>query len=286
MMEAIHRWGADAEGSTRPMALLRICLALIVWTKFARHMRFIDATSMVEVAATILFFSSTVMMFAGFRARLACAVVAGQLFTGYLWLGHMAPNPSSWWATHHMFILIAAVALLALTPCGRSYSVDRWLDIRRADAAGTPPPAEHGPLWGQRLIVLQMAALYFWTAVDKTGWHFLSGARLESIMIWGYEGGPLGPFLTLPALATVLAITVTVIEYVLPIGIVWKRLHWIAVPTGIALHAAFYTLLPVNTYSITMIALYLAVVDPDTVHRVLDRMQGHTVTGTTDTVRR
>lgn len=275
MMERIYRWGADFEGSTRPVALLRIFLTLIVWTKFARHMRFIDATSMAEVGVTILFFTATTMMFVGYRARLACAVVAAQLFTGYAWLGHMAPSPILWWSSHHMFIMIAAVALLALTPCGRSYSVDRWLDIRRADAAGMPPPAERGPLWGQRLIVLQMAALYFWTAIDKTGWHFLSGARLESIMIWGYEGGPLGPLLTIPALVAALAIGVTVVEYLLPIGIVWRRLHWIAVPTGIALHAAFYTLLPVNTYSITMIALYLAVVDPDAIHRVLDRMQGH-----------
>jgi len=41
-----------------------------------------------------------------------------------------------------------------------------------------------------------------------------------------------------------------------------------------------YVLLPVNTYSATVMVLYLALLDPDAVHRFLDRMiqnhgQGH-----------
>ena len=32
---------------------------------------------------------------------------------------------------------------------------------------------------------------------------------------------------------------------------------------GLALHAAFYVLLPVSTYSATMMVLYLALLDPD-----------------------
>jgi hypothetical protein len=44
---------------------------------------------------------------------------------------------------------------------------------------------------------------------------------------------------------------------------------------GIVLHAVFYVMLPVETYSITMIALYLVVVSPEAVHRFMDGMHGH-----------
>ena len=39
--------------------------------------------------------------------------------------------------------------------------------------------------------------------------------------------------------------------------------------------ATFYVLLPVNTYSATMMVLYLSLLDADAVHRFLDRIQGH-----------
>ena len=51
----------------------------------------------------------------------------------------------------------------------------------------------------------------------------------------------------------------------------WRR--WV-VPVGLSLHATFYLMLPVATYSATAMVLYLALLDPAAVHRFLDRMQG------------
>jgi hypothetical protein len=41
---------------------------------------------------------------------------------------------------------------------------------------------------------------------------------------------------------------------------------------GVALHAVFYVLIPVETFSVTMFALYLAFVDPEDVDRVVDAL--------------
>lgn len=272
-MERIWRWGADFEGSTRGVGLLRIALALIVWVRFAGPMRFIDNEAAWQIPLSAAFYLVTTMMLIGWRAQLATALTALMIGFFYYWWGHAAPNPIPSWSGHHVYILFAGVALLALTPCGRSYSLDRWLALRAAAAGGPPAPPERGPLWGQRLIVLQMCGLYFWTAVDKTGMHFLSGDRLEAIMIWGYTGRPLAPLMTDPLFAAPASAAVLIVEYLLPAGLLIRRFHRFAIPAGLALHAAFYVLLTVNTYSITMMALYLAVVDPDALRRFLDRMQ-------------
>jgi hypothetical protein len=45
-------------------------------------------------------------------------------------------------------------------------------------------------------------------------------------------------------------------------------------PLGIALHAAFYLLLPVGTFSVAVIVFYLAYLDPDEVEAFVRRMLG------------
>lgn len=122
-----------------------------------------------------------------------------------------------------------------------------------------------------------MVSLYFWTAYDKTGWHFLSGDRLEAIFIWAHTNRPFEAILDIPHAAMAAAIVVVVVEYFLASAILIRRLHWIAVPTGLALHGAFFVILPVNTYSVSMMVLYLAVLHPETVHRFIDQMHGERV---------
>jgi hypothetical protein len=167
-----------------------------------------------------------------------------------------------------------SVSLLALSPCGRSFSLDRYRALATARSPRDVPP-EYGDLWTQRLIALQLGALYFWTAVDKTNWHFLSGQRLQEAFIWSYSGSGLEPLISAGALLPVLAVTVVVVEYLLAFAIFVRRWRACVLPMGLALHAAFYVLLPVSTYSATMMVLYLALLDPDEVHRFIDRMLGH-----------
>jgi hypothetical protein len=147
--------------------------------------------------------------------------------------------------------------------------------LRRAERTGEAPPPEHGRLWALRLIGLQLSAIYFWAAFDKTDWAFLSGQRLEQTLIWVHSGRPLEEWLLWAPFLVAASVAVVVLEYALAFAIHVRRWLWFVLPIGIMLHAAFYLLLPVDTYSITMVALYLALLDPNAVHRCLDRMQGH-----------
>ncbi|MEM6482849.1 MAG: HTTM domain-containing protein, partial [Pseudomonadota bacterium] len=173
------------------------------------------------------------------------------------------------WNHHHVYILGVSCIFLSLTDCGRSYSFDRWRKLQN-DGYGDP---EFGTLWGQRLIALQMSALYFWTAVDKTDMAFISGQRLEQIFLWSYSGRVLEVFLTSPMLLAAMSIAVVVVEYFLAFAILSQRWRKVAIPVGLSMHATFYLMLPVDTYSATMILLYLALLDPNAVRTFTERMQ-------------
>lgn len=266
------RWGADAQGSTRPLGLMRIALAAIVFVRFANEVSLYQGDSLSFVLLGVVFFGLTSMMFVGYKAQAACAGVALTLMTMHFYMGRINGYPG--WASHHIYILVVSVSLLALSPCGRSFSWDRYSALAQAHDARDIPP-EYGDLWPQRLIALQLAALYFWTAVDKTNWFFLSGQRLEQAFIWTYTGRALEPLISLGVILPVLATIVVLVEYFLAFAIFVRRWQTFVLPIGLALHAAFYVLLPVNTYSATIMVLYLALLDPDAVHRFLDRIQGH-----------
>ena len=264
------RWDLAAEGSTRAVGLLRIALALIIWVRYADEISLFNGNEWWTLPLAAIFFTLTTLMLLGVWARASVAAVAVMLVVFYYAIGVSGIRPI--WHGHHSYLLMAATCLLALTPCGRSYSWDRFTAIRRGES-----PAEVGPLWAQNLIVLQMASLYFWTAYDKTGWHFLSGERLEAIFMWAHTNRPFEAFLDIPYAAPAAAVLVVIVEYFLAAAILIRRLHWIAVPMGLLLHASFYVILPVNTYSISMMVLYLAVLSPDVVHRFVDRMHGERV---------
>ena len=271
------RWGADAQGSTRALGLMRIAIATIVFVRFANEVSLYQGDSLSFVLLGLAFFGLTSMMLVGFKAQAACTGVAITLMTMHFYMGKVHGYPG--WSSHHIYILVVSVCLLALSPCGRSFSWDRYRALAQARDARDIPP-EHGDLWPQRLIALQLAALYFWAAVDKTNWSFLSGQRLEEAFIWSFTGRALEPLISLGAILAVLSIIVVVVEYFLAFAIFVRRWQAFVLPLGLALHAAFYVLLPVNTYSATVMVLYLALLDPDAVHRFLDRMiqnhgQGH-----------
>lgn len=270
---AVLHWCIGLEGSTRAIGLLRIVLALLIWSRWAREIGLFAAEHAAHVLLAVWFFPWTFAMVIGFHARLATAMTGLCLVVVYVIFG-MALGHTGW-THHHTYLLAIATVLLAFTPCDRSFSLDRWRALERARRENRPPPPEHGPLWGQRLIGLQLSAIYFWTAVDKTEWAFLSGERLEQTLVFVHAGRPLFDVLTMPGLAMAASVLVVVIEYALAVAIHIRRAQAIALPVGIGLHLAFYLLLPVSTYSATMICLYLVLLDPDAVHRVLDRLQGY-----------
>lgn len=268
-------WALHTEASTRTSALIRMGLAVLLWARWAGdvapwHARFDD--SWPWTAISLSFYLSTSLLFAGLFSRCSAAWAGVTALAIYLFAGRLVgPGP---WVHHHTYLLSAATLLCALTPCGRSYSVDRWLAVRRAARDGTLPPAERGNLWGLRLIALQVSSVYLWSAYSKMTPAFLSGERLEHILMWHFAGSdPVlwagwQPMLVSTAWGTV------ALSIVLGVGPFFPRVRIPVLTLGALLHAAYYVAVPVATFSATMWVLYLAYFDADAVHGVIDRMEG------------
>jgi hypothetical protein len=274
-IEAVLRWAVDTEGSSRSSALIRIGLALLVWTRFSEELILYKHLSWEGLAFSASYFLWTTMMLVGAASRLSALAVGAHVFFLYFYGGYLQGNEP--WTHHHIYLLAMASCLCALTPCGRSYSLDRWLAVRRAERAGVAAPAERGNLLGLRLIALQLCVMYFWTAYDKAHWGFLGGERLEQYAMNFYFGSVYPAWTGFHELMLVMAWIVFVLELALAFGLPFRRTRrWLVIP-GLALHACFYVLLPVLTFSLTVVLLYLAYFDADDVHDVIERLGGRPV---------
>ncbi|MEP9388167.1 HTTM domain-containing protein [Mesorhizobium sp. KR9-304] len=279
LRDAVFRladWAANSEGSSRSSALIRIGLAALFWARLANEMILYKDQSAVGLLLSLNFFIATTALMIGFHSRTA-ALWAGIVGFVVYYFGQDLGRPP--WVHHHTYLLSVAITLLALTPCGKSYSLDRYLAVVRAERNGEPPPAESGNLLGLRLIVVQMSVLYFFSAFDKTSAAFLSGARLEHIFLYYYSGSDYPSLPGFRGLAIVTAIAVVVLEYALAFGMPFARSRRYLVLPGLAFHAIIYCTLPVYTFSATMVVLYLAYFDPGTVHRLIDRLNGQSEAG-------
>jgi hypothetical protein len=272
-MRRLVDWALHHEGSTRPAALVRIGLAIIAWTRFGGELGpWLQQTAAGRIMALVFFAASTAMLI-GWQAPLAtgltgvCLALLGTLPALF--------GGGEGWTHHHIHLLTATTLMCAFTPSGRSYGLDRWLAVRAATARGSAPPTERGNLFGMRLMVVQMSVVYLFAAIDKTNLAFLSGARLEHLLLWQYWGSEPPALPGLGAITALFAIGNVALEYALALGLPFARTRrWLVLP-GLALHAVFYLALPVATYSATVFVIYLAYFDPDRVHEVIETLSGH-----------
>jgi hypothetical protein len=271
VVRALIRWTVDYEGSTRSVALMRIGLALIAWARYAEELSFHRHLEWdFSMVGASFFVSSTLMLF-GVCSRFSTAWTGATLLFGtYAHLGFQRGIEP--WTHHHTYLLCIATCLLALTPCGGSYSWDRWRAVVRAEREGRAAPPEYGPLWAQRLIALQVATVYFWAAFNKTSVAFLDGSALEFVAMSLYLGSDYPQSPLFHATTVFLAWATVTLEYALAFGLFVQRLRVWLVPAGMVFHAIIYMTLPVATFSVTMWILYLAFLDPDQVHAFLDRI--------------
>ena len=265
---------ANQEGSTRPVALVRIGVPLILWARFGSALALYSHVSSWSWALVgVSFFLSTAAMLAGFHARIACAWVAATLGFIIVWFGIIGHDTD--YLHHHVSLLLITCILLVLTPCGGSYSLDRWHAVRAAERAGTAPPPERGPLWGQWLLCLQLSAVYFWGAIDKTYPGYLSGERMQHYILYWHLGSsyPRSPLFA--PLVQVTAIGSVLFEYVLAIGLWVRRWQRWLMPAAIVFHGVIYFTMPVLTFTVTTWLLYLLFLPPDAMHRTIDELSGH-----------
>jgi Vitamin K-dependent gamma-carboxylase len=260
-------------GSTRPVALLRIALAGVLWSKFAPYMTLWSSLRPDRFLFSVSFYASTVLLLLGLKSRLAAAwcAIAGIAFMLHGGLGLGLEEVMN----HHTTLLLVTTAILAMTPCGQSYSVDRWRAVRAAEREGRAAPEERGDLWATRLLMVLTTIVYVggvWGKLSASG--YLNGAEMEKLIILAWPGGDeiSPPFLR--ELGRVGSLLVLLAEIFVPIGLWWTRTRRAAVVVGVLLHLVFYVVVPVQTFSVTMILLYLAFVPADDVHRILDRLSG------------
>ncbi len=278
--DRLGAWALHTEGSTRSSALIRIGLAATLWTRWGRDLMPAHNPSFpwpFWLALSASFYLSTTLMFAGLFSRPA-AVWAGLTALTLYGVGGQA-DPVVW-VSHHTYLLAFATLLCGLTPCGSSYSLDRWRAVRRAGRRGQAPPPERGNLWGLRLIALQVTAVYLWSALSKLNGRFLSGPSLEYAFLSTYLTPRPVPLPGFGAVVVGLAWITVALEVAVGVGMLFPRVRrWVVLP-GLGMHAAFYVLLPVRTFSVTMWILYLAYFDADAVHEVIGRMEGEPPEGT------
>jgi hypothetical protein len=270
-LRAFADWALRTEASARSSALIRIGLLALVWTRWANDMVLFRHLEDGLWPLGVWFFLTTPFALVGFLTRVSVPAAASAVLALVYYMGY--ERGVEGYTHHHTTLLAWSLVWLSFTPCGKSYSVDRWLALRKAERWGEELPSERANVWALRLLAFQVVAVYFWGAVDKCNIGFLSGARMAHY----YSGST--AFQDIPGLEsalTVAAVLTVILELALAFGLFWPRTRrWLVVP-GLLLHGAFYVFLSVFTFTVTMWVLYLAFLEPDDVHDVLDRMAGGT----------
>lgn len=255
--------------SSRPVALVRIAVPLLLWSRFGSELAFFTRPfSPLRAALSTLFFATTTAMLVGLRARLASVLVGVTMVAIVVVRAGIEGDRA--FLHHHVALLIITALVLGLTPCDRSFS----LDHARALARGEEASEERGFVYGQWLLRLQLSVLYVFAAIDKTNAPFLSGVRLQHYLHYYYVGSEELECTLVPGLTAFAAIGTVALEYALGLLVWCPKTHRVLLPVGLAFHAMLYLFLPVHTFSITVAALYILVPDPDRVHAALERMLG------------
>jgi hypothetical protein len=252
-------------GSTRAVSLVRICWALLIWTEFGSTFRLFESVqSLPKLLLSLVVWVGSSAMLVGLSSRLACAITGAALLASFLVLGELGGDDH--FRRHQVYTIAIGSALLALTPCGGSFSLDRWRQVQEARRQGQPPPPETDDLWAVQLLQLQVAAMYLWAAYDKSWWGFHERMEMYvSVLYFGTEHP--GPWFTV-AMA-IAGYGAVLLEYMLPLALLLPRTRAAALTAAIAFHAVIYWTLSVASYTCVMFALLLLFVDPRTVHRAV-----------------
>jgi hypothetical protein len=265
-LETWERAIADFPGSTRPVGLIRIGLALLAIAEMGDFVTVRES----GLGISALVYGSAIWMLIGYQARVATFFSAIAV-----WLTiHLVPTTLH----HHTYIEAVASTALAFTPCGASFSVDRWLAVHRAKAKKEPIPEERGNLWATRIIGLQMSALFFWGGYHKLTLGtqsiqtaFIHGDRLEQTLIY-YYSLPV-PFPTwLRLLVMALAAGVTAFEMFAGIGLWIPKVRPYVLFGCFMMTTSFQTLLSVRTFGFLSALLYLVFIPSEKIHAVIDRV--------------
>ncbi|MCA9693867.1 MAG: HTTM domain-containing protein [Nannocystaceae bacterium] len=269
--EALRR-ELTREGSTRAAGLYRVGLVIVLWAYYGEKLALhAHEQEPAWLAVSVAFAVLTSLTFLGLWTRaatigLAITMTALHFYFGrHLGVWHFGKAVPSW----------EGALFLAFIPAGASFSIDRLRAVRRAQAAGRAPPPERAPLWGTRLLALELTLIYLWAVYDKLEPAWLRGDELDAIwMLYYGSADSLAQAPWLHSWHAVVAWGSLALELALGLGLWSRRLRPLLVPVGLLFHLVIYFTLPVATFSAMMALLYLHIVDPEAVHRCVDALIG------------
>jgi hypothetical protein len=280
LSSARARWEAFwfAPAATSSLALLRICFGVIVfaWTvSLAPDLSaFFSSAGIVGAqpgaagvwgvlgiapggGVVLVLYAALLIASAGLAAGCLTRVASVVVFVGLLSFERRNP-----WVFNAGDGLLRVIAFyLMLAPAGASLSVDRW---RRERERFWEFPAR-AP-WALRLMQIQLSVIYLggvWDKLQGTTWN--NGTAVSyALRVSDLAGLPVPAFLSQsPVVVNVLTFGTLAVE--LGIGIlVWNRRlrRWVLLG-GIGFHVGIAWAIRVGFFSLAMLVLYVAFVDPD-----------------------
>lgn len=257
----------ETTGSTRLAGVMRILTVLVVWSRFAAGMVPAFGSSPTDYVLSAVFWSASPLAFVGLFTRPAMLLTGAAGMGAYYLQGVAAGNSNL--SSHHVFALALLCCLMALTPCGRSFSVDRL-------RTGLP---EVGPVWGQRILAIQTTVLYLGAVYEKSYGAWLDGSRMTHFAQQIVFGSDLPDGAWFGALMVVAAVSTWGIEFALAVLIWVPRAKAPAWLLGFVFHGLVYAFTPVATYSVTMYVFLLSALDPEAFDRWTRRVPALAVPG-------
>jgi hypothetical protein len=156
---------------------------------------------------------------------------------------------------------------IMLSPCGAAYSLDARRASRRRGTLAEPLIVP----WAQRLIQLQIAVIYFNTAVLKcNGENWLNGTAihyvLNNIEVGRFRLDPLSQY---PLAINVLTYGAILIEFALAFFLWFRETRPWAILGGLALHGSILLTVNVPIFGELMSACYLTFLGPEELDLIL-----------------
>jgi vitamin K-dependent gamma-carboxylase-like protein len=166
---------------------------------------------------------------------------------------------------HDEMVAIYCLGVLAFTPCGDDFSLDRLIAKKSAQR----------PLWAYAYPILLMQVLlawaYFSSALIKlrvSGFKYLGPDNLPALAIFhsldNLHDTHFKLAFWLPQIKIYLPIAVAVIliwELAFPLAVFWRRIRWVILGIGVVFHVS--TLFLMNIFFPHQLAMYLIFVDWD-----------------------
>lgn len=193
-------------------------------------------------------FVGAVGMAVGILPRLSAIV------TAVAWAGWFLASQNHY--SHHGFLLLWMLTIVALSPCGDHVGLQPWLRKRR----GWTPPDR--PVTGVRAIQVLLTVTYASAAYGKLGPEWTSGQMIGLLHGRGWTKAPWADDLLaligseLPTWGTL------VVEGAWPLLIWFPATRWLAMVSGVAMHATIDALMAVTIFSYMMTSAYLVFLDP------------------------